>query len=172
MKINPVLLIGIGGAVALSDQVSKYAVSAQIQAGERVTALPNLLTLRHTQNPAGAYGALRGLDAFYRVPLLVVLPLLVFALIIWKLRDRRGVERSTSIALAFILGGAAGNLLDRIWRGHVVDFLVFRFGRSTTAAYNLADLCILGGMAAIALLGLRAWLQPERALPSSTPTAG
>jgi signal peptidase II len=161
MRTKYLFVSVIGACVVLTDQLSKQVVIAGLQPGRAITVLPRLLSIRHVQNPVAAYGALTGLDNAYRVPILILFPIVLLAALIYALRQIEDRARSLLLAFSLILGGAVGNLIDRLALGHVTDFLVFQRGRSHSAVYNLADLCILAGMAMILALTCRRWLASE-----------
>ncbi|MFY8130060.1 MAG: signal peptidase II, partial [Burkholderiaceae bacterium] len=67
------------------------------------------------------------------------------SLFILYLLGKHGSQKLFSLALALILGGALGNVLDRVWHGHVIDFLLFHYKTFYWPAFNVADMAIVGG---------------------------
>lgn len=145
-------------AVLLLDQLSKLLVSHTIAPGERVDLLPGLLHLVHTRNHGVAFGLAAGSQTL--VTLLVGLALAgLLAYFIAHARSRRLLWLPTGL----ILGGALGNLLDRLRAGSVTDFVQLPLG---WPPFNLADLAIVLGVVLFLLV-----LQSPRFAPSSPASA-
>ncbi|BAN35939.1 lipoprotein signal peptidase [Sulfuricella denitrificans skB26] len=128
--------------IVLLDQLSKQWVLQSLVFGEVIAVMPSFnLVLAYNSGAAfsflaGAGGWQRGFFSGVAVVAAVV--------IVYLLRKHRG-ERLFSLALAMILGGAIGNLMDRILLGHVVDFLDFYVQGYHWPAFNVADMAITGG---------------------------
>lgn len=136
------LLLAI--VVIALDQTSKLAISSHFTYGEAlpVTSFFNLV-LAH--NTGAAFSFLSDAGGMQRW-LFSAIALVASVWIVWLLR-RHQAEKLFSFALAFILGGALGNLVDRIAYGYVVDFLDFYWGGYHFPAFNLADSAITCGAA-------------------------
>ena len=147
--------LGIAAAVVLIDQVAKLIVEARLPEGEAIDLLP-ILQLFHVRNTGIAFSLFAGSGVG-----LVLLPLVVTAvvLVFWA-RNRDG-GRLAAAAFALILGGAIGNLIDRIRLGYVIDFLLLHFGDWTLFVFNLADAALTLGPLLLILVYLQA--------PKSTP---
>lgn len=139
------LLTVVLPVVAL-DQVTKSLVMATIEKYHTITIIPGFFNLVHIYNPGGAFGFLASQGAvvrnvfFFSISWLAILLVLYF---FW--RTPRGY-RLLSSAFALILGGALGNMIDRIRLGKVVDFLDVYIGRHHWPAFNIADSAITVGM--------------------------
>ncbi len=132
------MVVGVAGLTVLVDQLSKWWAGRALGLGEpRPLALPWVqLTLVH--NTGAAFGLFQRWTWIF-----VAVSLVTCGIILWSLRqERRG---SPSIALALILGGAVGNLIDRVVRGYVVDFIDLR----VWPVFNVADSAITIGVAMI-----------------------
>ncbi len=105
------------------DQATKIAAHAWLRGRVPVTVVPELFDLRYSRNPGGLFGFFSELTNPWRGLLLTVVPLLAVALIAVFLARTPERDRGVLAALALILGGAVGNLIDRVTRGEVVDFL-------------------------------------------------
>jgi signal peptidase II len=132
------------GALAL-DQVSKAIARASLEPGIKVEVVPGLFSLRLTENPGAAFGALGSWP-----PLLILIGL-VAVLAIAGLRKERTKSKALAASLGLLLGGALSNLIDRLLPGHdVTDFLDFAVtvgGRSFNwPTFNLADVAITTGV--------------------------
>jgi signal peptidase II len=128
--------------VIVLDQLSKAAISSHFAYGESLALTPFFnLVLWH--NTGAAFSFLQDAGGMQRW-LFSAIALVASLWIIWLLR-RHQSQLLFSFALAFILGGALGNLIDRIAYGYVVDFLDFYWGNYHFAAFNLADSAITCG---------------------------
>jgi signal peptidase II len=128
--------------VIVLDQLSKAAISSHFFYGESLAVLPFFnLTLWH--NTGAAFSFLHDAGGLQRW-LFSAIAVVASVWIIWLLRKHQS-QKLFSFALAFILGGALGNLIDRISYGYVVDFLDFYWGSYHFAAFNLADSAISCG---------------------------
>lgn len=134
--------------VLAADQVSKRVVASALALGETQRIVPGFFNLVHLHNRGAAFGLLSEMISPLGTILLVafsVAALTVVFLLLWQ----QPSGRTTGTALAFILGGALGNLLDRLRAGHVVDFLDFHVAGYHWPAFNLADSAIVVGAAVI-----------------------
>lgn len=154
-------------AVWAADQAAKWLVASALAPGEVRTVIPGFFNLTHVTNRGAAFG----LFADVRSPLTTVFlvgfslaALVVLAVLLW----RKPAERLTGVSLALILGGALGNLFDRIRTGSVVDFLDFHLAGHHWPAFNLADSAIvLGAVGVLYQLLRRRELAPPP-VPGST----
>ncbi|CAM4180441.1 signal peptidase II [Kerstersia similis] len=130
-----ILLIGL-------DQVTKYHFNTVLHYGQRLNVLPFFdFTLLY--NEGAAFSFLAGADGWQRW-FFTALGFAASALILFLLR-RHANQRRFSLALVLILGGALGNVIDRLQHGHVVDFLLFYWNNAYFPAFNVADICITVG---------------------------
>jgi len=130
----------LSAAVILLDQVSKQLVVKHLAWFESRPLLPNL-NLVHMKNKGAAFSMMSEMPpAFF-----VILGVLVsIGILVW-MRRNPATQRLVAVALALILGGALGNVIDRATRGHVVDFVDFYVGTWHFAAFNVADIAISFG---------------------------
>jgi signal peptidase II len=121
------LMAPIVATVFALDQITKYLIKSYVDFSDRITIVPGFFEIVHVRNRGAAFGFLSTLPENIRLPFFYVISFLALALIavyFLKLKDpRRGVY----ICLALILGGAIGNIWDRITMGEVVDFLRFHW---------------------------------------------
>lgn len=136
--------LGLGALVIVLDQLSKLWISSYFAYGESytVTGFFNLLLIH---NLGASFGMLNDAGGWQRW-LFSGIAIAASAWIIWLLRKHQQ-EKLFCIALAFILGGALGNLIDRLMYGYVVDFLDFHWDEHHFAAFNVADSAINIGAA-------------------------
>ena len=131
--------------VFLLDRLAKWAVAANIALYQSVAIIPGFFSLRHVENTGAAFGLFAESSAQWKVGALVsfsILALIVVSALLWK---NGHSLTTTSIGLSLILGGAMGNLWDRMVSGHVVDFLDFYMGSYHWPAFNVADSAIVIG---------------------------
>src|SRR3982075_268890 len=144
--------LGLALLIALADQASKYAISSSLRFGEVREVAPFFnLVLAH--NRGAAFSFLADAAGWQRA-LFIGIAVAATAVIVFLLA-RHSSERLFSAGLALILGGALGNLWDRVALGHVVDFLDFHAFGWHFWAFNLADSAITVGAALLILDGLR-----------------
>ncbi len=142
----------LSAAVAAADLATKAWVSAAFRPGDVHVVTPFLnLVLWH--NPGAAFSFLAGAGGWQRW-FFVGVTVAVGAVLLAMLR-RQGANRLLALALALVLGGAAGNLWDRLRLGHVVDFIQIHAGGYYWPAFNVADSAITVGVALILWDGLR-----------------
>ncbi len=133
MKSNEILFWTISIVVLLLDRATKYLVENFVNQSQPINLW--LFSIEQTRNTGIAWGFLQGSNSF-----LMLIAVLVIALIIYY-RDEFVVEKLPAIAASLILGGAVGNLGDRILQGSVLDFINFHFW----PIFNVADSAITVG---------------------------
>ena len=139
-------------AVIVLDFATKQVVLASLRPGETVPILP-VFTLVLAFNPGAAFSFLAGASGWQRW-VFAGIATVASVVIVWLLR--RGGSRVYCAGLALILGGALGNLWDRLTLGHVVDFLLFHWREWSYPAFNVADSAITVGAALIIIDSFRA----------------
>jgi signal peptidase II len=125
--------------IVLLDQASKIIVDRTMPLNHSTPVIENLLNLTYIRNTGAAFGILAGSEARFRLPFLIFFSLLAIGFIVVMLRRLSEKEIVLIIALTFILGGAVGNLIDRLLYGEVIDFLDFYWSRFHWPAFNFAD---------------------------------
>jgi signal peptidase II len=152
MKVGyPLLILGSAGIVVL-DQITKWAVLRTIPLYESFPLIDGLLNLCHVRNRGVAFGFLNRAGSQVTLYLLILVTLVAVVLVVvWfgKLRSEGGGRGAFGLSL--ILGGAVGNLVDRVRLGEVVDFLDFHLGAYHWPAFNVADSAVTVGTLWLAL---------------------
>jgi signal peptidase II len=143
------VLYGIAALVYAIDRVTKMLVEANLQDRPPVELIPGVLELRFTTNPGGAFGVFGDLSWLFVLISVIVVGAIVFA-------SRNLPSTISAVGLGLVLGGAIGNLTDRLLRGpalggEVVDFIDLQ----VWPVFNLADTGIVVGAALLLLSGLR-----------------
>jgi len=134
--------LGLAFVVIVLDQISKWAIVHQFQLGDSLY-ITSFFNLVRVHNAGAAFSFLAGADGWQRW-FFVVLGLGASAFIVWMLK-RHGHQTLFCFAITMILGGALGNVIDRLLHGHVVDFIqVHAMGRYFPS-FNLADSAITLG---------------------------
>ncbi len=131
--------------VALLDRLSKLAVEHTIPLHDGIQIIPGFFRLTHLENRGAAFGLFADSPSEWKVAILVlfsVVALVVVSVLLWK---NGHAMSTTGVGLALILGGAIGNLWDRLAAGHVTDFLLFYVRDYQWPAFNVADSAIVIG---------------------------
>ena len=135
----------IAGLVVVADLASKWLVAQHITLHESLTVIPGFFRLTHVENRGAAFGLFSESPSEWKVTVLVLfslIALVVVSVLLWKNSHALTV---TGFGLALIMGGALGNLWDRVLEGHVVDFLDFSLAGYHWPAFNVADSAIVVG---------------------------
>lgn len=116
--------------VLLLDQLTKFMVVNNMTKSQSIPLIKNIFHLTYTTNTGSAFGILKG----WQLPL-IFLTFIIIGVIFYYIPKIKEKEKSLQIFIGFILGAAIGNLIDRIFLGHVIDFLDFRIW----PVFNIAD---------------------------------
>lgn len=139
----------LSGSVIVLDQVTKFLAETLLTFHQPVPVLPSF-NLLLTYNTGAAFSFLAGAGGWQRWFFLGLGLLVSIGLIVW-LRRLKPTETRLATALALILGGAIGNLIDRAWLGQVIDFIQLYYQHWYWPAFNLADSAITVGAALLVL---------------------
>lgn len=141
--------LGLAATVVVLDQLTKAWLTSFLAPGQSVDVAGDLLRLVHSQNSGGLFGLFSG----QAVPFALVSLLVVALIVVYHARSAR--NRYLSITLGLLLGGALGNLTDRIRLGYVVDFVDAGLGDLRWYTFNVADAAI--SFAILLLLAASIW---------------
>jgi len=142
---------GVTAGVILLDQWSKTLVESRLAPGTMQPVVEGFFDLTHLQNPGVAFGLLSGSPSAFRLAVLSAFAgLAALVVIIYSVRSPAS-ERGLQTALALILGGAIGNLYDRLTVGQVTDFLYVHVKSYYWPAFNVADIAISVGVGLMVL---------------------
>lgn len=147
-----ILLIAVVALLTLgADQVTKQWARSDLKGKPAITIIDGYLDLEYHENPGSAFGLMRNLPgARYILIGIGVIALVLVWRMISKVQHRR---RMGDVAFALVAGGALGNVIDRIYLGRVVDFIVMHIQRKYTwPAYNVADIALVVGVGLLILV--------------------
>ena len=141
--------LGLAGAIVVVDQITKAWLTSFLAPGQSVDVVGDLVRLVHGQNAGGLFGFLQGQAVVFGIVSIVVVGLIV------AYHARSGRDPYLSITLGLLLGGALGNLIDRLRLGYVVDFVDAGIGSLRWYTFNIADAAI--SFAILLLLAASIW---------------
>ena len=131
--------------VVALDRVTKWTVARRLSLHDSIQIIPGFFRIIHAENPGAAFGIFADSPSQWKLGMLIgfsIIALVIVSAMLWK---NSHTMTSTGIGLALILGGAAGNLWDRLVSHQVVDFLLFYVGPHQWPAFNVADSAIVVG---------------------------
>jgi signal peptidase II len=131
--------------VVLLDHWTKHLAASRIRMYAHIQVIPGFFRLTHTENSGAAFSLFADHPARWKTELLIAFSVVAMAIVFVLLWKQSRTLSITGIALALILGGAAGNLWDRLATGHVVDFLLFYVKQYEWPVFNLADSSVVVG---------------------------
>jgi signal peptidase II len=158
------LLTLIGLTVIIVDQATKYSIMQSMRLHESIPIIPNLFSFTYIRNPGAAFGLLAGSSNAFRTVFFGVTSLFALALlgtILMRLPEKDWIGQ---LSIAGILGGAIGNLIDRLRFGEVIDFLDVYVESYHWPAFNVADSAISVGV--VCLIMHFAFERKEASLPA------
>jgi signal peptidase II len=131
--------------VVLLDRWTKWLVAQHIALHDSIVVIPGLFRLTHVQNRGAAFGLFDDSPSEWKVTVLVLFSLIALVVVMALLWKNGHSLNATGIGLSLVMGGAIGNLWDRLVAKHVVDFLDFFIGSYHWPAFNVADSAIVVG---------------------------
>lgn len=137
--------------VVFLDRLAKWAVARNLALHESIQVIPDFFRITHVENRGAAFGLFADSPSEWKIAVLVlfsVVALVIVSALLW--RNSHSIT-TTGVGLALILGGALGNLWDRLLSGRVVDFLLFYVGQYQWPAFNVADSAIVIGAALLVI---------------------
>ncbi len=137
--------------IVVADRATKLAIERHTPEGFHRTIIPRVIYLVHSHNPGIAFGIFAEAESKWLRALLIATSIVVIGILSWLLATARAGGLRSRVGLALILGGAAGNLIDRLLRGSVTDFFEVWLGSYHWPAFNVADSAISIGAALVVL---------------------
>lgn len=147
---------GAASAVLVLDRFTKWLIETRVSFLDTFSVVPGFFDIVHSQNRGVAFGMFNDSTSAWRTALLVAGSIAAVVIITGMLWKAEKLDRKTLWGCALILGGAAGNLVDRLLFGQVTDFLLFHVGQYQWPTFNVADSAIVIGSGLLLLDLLRA----------------
>lgn len=147
-RLHEWLLIG---AIIVLDQATKLLVLRSLALHESVTVIPGLLNFTHVRNTGAAFGLLNTVDFPGKTTIIALVALGALLVMAAYAAALPASQRLARLGLALVLGGAAGNLVDRLRQGYVVDYVDFYWRGWHFWAFNVADAAITAGVILVIL---------------------
>ncbi len=135
----------ISFAVLLLDRFTKRLVARDISLHESIPVIPRVFYITHVENRGAAFGLFNDSPSEWKIALLVLFSIVALVIVSALLWRSGHAMTATAVGLSLILGGALGNLWDRLLNGRVVDFLLVYIGSYQWPAFNVADSAIVVG---------------------------
>jgi signal peptidase II len=156
---NTVILSVVFVTTLLVDRLTKLWIVDRFHYGERLTVIPDFFNLTHVRNPGGAFSFMATMSSEFRQVFFLGTGLLAIILLLAFFRRLEPGQVLSATAIGAVLGGAVGNLTDRLIYGEVIDFLDFRlWGGYVWPTFNMADSWIVMG---VGVLMLEMFLEPD-----------
>lgn len=141
-----VMWLVVAAAIVIADQLTKWAIIEWIPLYDKVP-LNSFINLTHQKNPGAAFSFLADAGGWQRWFFVALSSIVSVVIGVWLWRIRKDGQRMLAAGLALVLGGAVGNLIDRVLLGHVTDFIQVWFGSWAFPSFNVADAGISVGAA-------------------------
>jgi signal peptidase II len=145
----------ISGGVLVLDQATKILVDKTMTLHQSIEIISNFAHLTYLRNTGAAFGFLAGTRSPLRIALFALISSVAIGCIVYLIRGFRPHQKTLLVSLALILGGAVGNLIDRLRLGEVIDFVDLHWYDIHWPAFNVADSAISIGVALLFLQMLR-----------------
>jgi signal peptidase II len=140
----------LSALIVAVDQATKAYITAHYGEFEFTSVLP-ILDITRMHNVGAAFSFLASASGWQRWLFIGLAVSVSIAIVVWLVRLPRGANGLLAAGLALVLGGALGNVIDRIRLGHVIDFIHFHWDRAYFPAFNMADSAITVGAACLLL---------------------
>ena len=131
--------------VVLIDRATKWAVAKNISLHDTIQLIPHVFYLTHVENRGAAFGLFADSPSQWKIGMLILFSVIAMVIVSTLLWRSGHAMTTTGVGLSLILGGAIGNLWDRLVSGRVVDFLLVYIGSYQWPAFNAADSAIVVG---------------------------
>src|SRR5262245_10465113 len=137
--------------VVAIDRATKWVIATRIPLHDSIQVIPGFFRITHVENRGAAFGLFADSPSQWKIAMLVLFSIVALVIVSALLWRNSHSMNSTGVGLALILGGALGNLWDRLLSGRVVDFLLFYVGQYQWPAFNVADSAIVVGAALLVI---------------------
>lgn len=140
------LVLSVAATVLVADQLSKWCIQRTMPLYSSIPVIDSFFHLTHVRNSGGAFSLLAGASDLIRIPFFLFASAIAIGALVYFIRQVESRERLLVFSLAGVLGGALGNLTDRVLRGQVIDFLDVHWRGYHWPAFNIADSFITVGV--------------------------
>jgi signal peptidase II len=161
MRLSYKLAVPVAAAIVLLDQITKLWIQDHLVLYTTRTVIPGFFNIVHVLNRGAAFGFLNRSDIQWQTYFFFAATALAVLIIFHLLRMARDDDKLLIIGLGCILGGAIGNLIDRIKTGEVIDFLDFYWQSYHWPAFNVADIAIFLGSLGLVMAFYRLRRPPQ-----------
>jgi signal peptidase II len=155
--------IALGVAIVILDQLTKRLIRSRVGFHQSIPILDGFLSIVHARNPGAAFSFLADAPAWFREPFFVAITLTAVVVLFYVIGRLPAEDRLMRIALGGVLGGAVGNLIDRLVYGEVTDFIDIHWRSYHWPAFNVADSGITIAISAVILHSLFVRPEPRQA---------
>ncbi|HPD60473.1 MAG TPA: signal peptidase II [Thermodesulfobacteriota bacterium] len=158
MKTKLLFLLGVSLAVIILDQISKSWIEHNVSLYQSIQVIPNFFHITHIKNTGGAFGILSEFTGRYFKTFFILFTLLAIGVVGFFYCKLKPNQKAPALGIALIIGGAIGNLIDRIRLGGVIDFIDVHYYSLHWPAFNVADSAItIGAVLLGVLIFLKKW---------------
>lgn len=145
-RADGMILLLVAAVIVVADQATKALVVANLEVGERVQVIGDLLQIWHAQNRGAAFSLFQGGTLLFMAVTVIAL-----GMVVYFHRSFRGRATWLHVVLGVVLGGTTGNFIDRLRLGYVTDFVSFGIGDLRFPAFNVADSSITLGIGVLVI---------------------
>lgn len=151
MKLPRPVHLWVVLAIVLLDQAVKAAVRPRLGLFDSITVIPGFFSLTRVHNTGAAFGLMNSVDIPFKTAVMALVQTTALVGLALYAATLAPGQRLTRVGLSFVIGGALGNLIDRVYAGYVLDFFDFYSGGWHFWAFNIADASITIGVALMVL---------------------
>lgn len=149
-----VLVGSVALVIVVLDQLTKLWIDADMKLYQTIPVLDGFFSITYVRNTGAAFSMFADMSESYRVPFFVGVALLAVVALLYFVHSTPSSQKVVLLACGFVLGGAVGNLIDRVAYGSVIDFLDVYYGDWHWPAFNVADSFISIGVGLLLLHSL------------------
>jgi len=149
------LMTLISGGILVLDQATKILVDSAMDLHQSIEIIPDFVSLTYLRNTGAAFGFLAGARSGLRIVFFGLISSVAIGCIVYLIRGLRPRQKALLVTLSLILGGAIGNLIDRLRLGEVIDFIDLHWYDIHWPAFNVADSAISIGVVLLFIQMLR-----------------
>lgn len=146
-----VLVLSLALVVVILDQLTKIWIDTDMRLYESIPVIDGFFSLTYVRNTGAAFSMLADMSEAYRIPFFASVAGVAVIAILYFVHTTPVSQKVVLVACGFVLGGALGNLIDRVSYGSVIDFLDVYYGDWHFPAFNVADSCITIGVGLLLL---------------------